>query len=124
MNVATITAQGRLSTSVALTYTTTGRPQAYFDVAVNHRRRNVGGEWEDAPTTFLTVRAFGRLAENIATLAKGAAVLIVGDLVTDEWTARGSGEKRRKTKVLASAGGPDYSAGQVAGETPVSVEAQ
>lgn len=108
MNVATVTVQGRLTTGIDLTYTSTNKPQADFDIAVNHRRRNTAGEWEDAPTTFLTVRALGRLAENIATLPKGHAVIIVGDLVTDEWTARDSGEKRRKTKVLASAGGPDF----------------
>lgn len=110
MNVASITAQGRLTAAIELTYTSTNKPQADFDIAVNHRRRNTAGEWEDAPTTFLTVRAFGHLAENIATLPKGSPLLIVGDLVTDEWTTRDSGEKRRKTKILASAGGPDYTA--------------
>lgn len=113
MNVATITAQGRLTADVGLTFTSTNKPQADFDIAVNHRRRNAAGEWEDAPTTFLTVRAFGRLAENIATLPKGSPIIVVGDLVTDEWTARDSGEKRRKTKVLATAGGPDYSATKI-----------
>lgn len=116
MNLATITAQGRLTADVDLTFTTTNKPQADFDIAVNHRRRNAAGEWEDAPTTFLTVRAFGRLAENMATLPKGSPVLVVGDLVTDEWTARDSGEKRRRTKVLATAGGPDYAATKIASQ--------
>lgn len=105
--LASLTVQARITVDVALTYTSTNKAQADFDVAVNHRRRNAAGDWEDAPTTFLTVRAFARLAENLATLTKGQAVLLVGDLVTDEWENR-DGEKRRKTKLLLTAGGPDY----------------
>lgn len=109
MSVATLTAQGRLTADVTLTDSTANKALADFDIAINHRRRTGEGR-EDAPTTFLSVRATGRLAENLATLTKGQAVIVVGDLVTDEWTARDSGEKRRKNKLLATAAGPDYTA--------------
>lgn len=113
VNQASITVTGRLTSKPQLRTSKSGRPVADFDLAVNHRRREAG-EWEDAPATFLSVRALGQLAENLALLEKGRPVMIIGDLVTDEWTSERD-EKRTKTKIIASAGGVDLTTARVSG---------
>ncbi len=110
MNQTLVTITGRLTRRPELRTASTGRSYLEVDVAVNRRRRNDAEEWEDGTPTFHTVRAFDRLADNLTTLDKGHPVIIVGEMITDAWTDKTSGETRTKAKILASAGGPDYSA--------------
>lgn len=108
----TTTISGNLTAEPELKTTQEGRVMVDFDVAVNRRRKSADGQYVDAPTTFIAVRAFGQLAENLARLGKGRAVLVTGDLVTDEWTT--DGQKRTKNKILASAAGPDFTRARIA----------
>ena len=107
----TTTISGNLTAQPELKTTQEGRTMVDFDVAVNRRRKTSDGQYVDAPTTFIAVRAFGQLAENLALLGKGRAVLITGELVTDEWTA--DGQKRTKDKILATAAGPDFTRARI-----------
>lgn len=110
-NLAKITITGRLTAAPELKTTKSGRSLIDFDVAVN-RRRMTDGEWQNAPTTFFSVRAFDKLAENLSQLGKGRPVLIAGDLVTDSWTTERD-EVRTKIKLIAEAGGIDLSGSTV-----------
>lgn len=52
---------------------------------VNRRAKDTAGQWADAEPTRHRIKAWNRLAENIATLPKGARVLVVGHTETDTW---------------------------------------
>ena len=54
-------------------------------VAVNDRRRNSAGEWEDVPN-FVDVTMFGNRAQAVSKhLAKGAKVAVEGKLRWSQW---------------------------------------
>jgi single-strand DNA-binding protein len=66
------------------------------------------GEWVEAPTNWWAVEVWGEMADNAAaSLAKGAAVLVLGNAGTQEWTDKQSGEKRSRMVLRASAIGPN-----------------
>jgi single-strand DNA-binding protein len=65
-------------------------------------------EWEAAPTNWWAVEVWGEMADNAAaSLTKGAAVLVLGNAATQEWTDKQSGEKRSRMVLRASAIGPN-----------------
>ena len=69
-------------------------------VAVNDRRRNSAGEWEDVPN-FVDVTMFGNRAQALAKhLAKGAKVAIEGKLRWSQWQDRQTGANRSKLEVV------------------------
>lgn len=93
--------RGYLGQAPTLRFTSGGNPVAEFRVGVN-RRTQRDGEWIDAPTTWLTVTAFGQLAENAAeSLDKGDPVSVRGELITEAWKAKADEEPRTALKVLA-----------------------
>lgn len=75
-----------------------------FGFAVNNRKKNSAGQWEDAPV-FLDCEAFNRgeygktadLCEQY--LQKGHQAYIEGHLKLDEWTGQ-DGQKRSKIKIV------------------------
>jgi single-strand DNA-binding protein len=68
-------------------------------VAVNGRRRNSNGEWEDAPNYF-DVTVWGQQAENCHQyLRKGRAVAVDGRLRWREW-ATPEGHKRQAVDII------------------------
>jgi len=69
-------------------------------VAVNGRRRNASGEWEDAPNYF-DVTVFGQQGDNCAKyLKKGRGVAVDGRLRWREWTNQ-EGQKRQGVDIIA-----------------------
>ena len=67
-------------------------------------------QWKESPTTWVSVRAFRVLAENILTsLYKGDPVIVAGELVTDEWTQDGA--RRTSLSLQANCAGPDLNQG-------------
>lgn len=71
-----------------------------FTVAVNERRRNSAGEWEDSPS-FIPVVAFGKLAEICERyLTKGRKVAVSGRIQTGSYTNK-EGRKIYTTDVIA-----------------------
>jgi single-strand DNA-binding protein len=69
-------------------------------VAVNGRRRNASGEWEDAPNYF-DVTVFGQQGDNCAKyLKKGRGVAVDGRLRWREWT-NNDGQKRQAVDIIA-----------------------
>lgn len=52
MSDTTTTITGNSTRAPELRYTNAGKPLASFGVAVNHRRRNAEGQWEDGDTSW------------------------------------------------------------------------
>jgi single-strand DNA-binding protein len=89
-----------------------GTSFAKFRMAFTERRRDrQTGEWSDGATTFLAVKCFRRLAENVAgSLRKGEPVMVSGRMYTHEYTSA-DGQKRSELQVDASSIGHDLNRG-------------
>jgi len=89
-----------------------GTSFAKFRMAFTDRRRDrQTGEWSDGGTTFLAVKCFRRLAENVAgSLRKGEPVMVSGRMYTHEYTSA-DGQKRSELQVDASSIGHDLNRG-------------
>lgn len=67
-------------------------------IAVNDRRKNNQGEWEDVPN-FIDCTMFGSRAESLSNyLSKGSKVAIDGKLRYSTWER--DGQKRSKIEVI------------------------
>ena len=94
-------------------------------VAVNGRRRNADGGWEDQPNYF-DVTVWGQQGENCHKyLKKGRPVAVDGRLRWREWTSQ-DGQKRQAVDIIAESvqflGGRDEAAngnGYSSGSAPV-----
>lgn len=107
MTPSTVTIIGNLTRDPELRFTQSGRPVSSFSVAVNKRKRNEAGEWEDAGADFFNVTAWGSLGENLAnSLEKGTRVIVTGRLVQRQWETD-QGDKRTAVEIVAEAAGPD-----------------
>lgn len=88
---------GNLTRDMELRTTQGGMAVGSFGVAVNDRRRNGNGEWEDY-ANFVDCTMFGRRAEALAKyLTKGAKVCVEGRLHYSSWEK--DGQKRSKLDV-------------------------
>jgi single-strand DNA-binding protein len=80
-----------------------------FRVASNSRRRGADGTWEPGNSLFVTVNCWGRLASGVgASLGKGSAVIVVGNVHTSEYEDR-EGIRRSTLEMRAISVGPDLS---------------
>lgn len=70
----------------------------------------VANEWRDRPTTWITVKVFRKLAENVqSSLHKGDPVIATGNLATEEWVRDGT--KHSRMVMEATSVGHDLSFG-------------
>ena len=68
-------------------------------------------QWKDLPTTWITVKAYRNLSENICqSLKKGEPVIVVGSLATETW-ADMNGKPQSRIVLEASAVGHDLNRG-------------
>lgn len=80
-----------------------------FRVASNSRRRTPDGNWEHGNSLYVTVNCWGNLVTGAsASLTKGDAVVVVGNIHTNEYDDK-EGVRRSSVEVRASAVGPDLS---------------
>jgi len=86
--------QGRAGMDGLLKYTASGKPILSFSVAVNR------GPKEAKRTLWLTVKAFGDLAQNTQ-VRKGDMLTVEGNLDISTWQDRTTGAQRERTEVLA-----------------------
>lgn len=101
----TVTIVGNLTRDVELKFTASGMAVANFGVAVNNRRKNSSGEYED-DTSFFDVSCFGSMAENLAESAtRGTRVVVTGRMEQRSWETK-EGDKRSKVEVIADEVGP------------------
>lgn len=65
-----------------------------------NRRTKQGQEWVDAEATRYAIKAWRRHAETLATLEKGAGVLVIGHVETESWIDPETEEKRYRDTVV------------------------
>ncbi len=100
----TVTLVGNLTRDPELRFTTGGRGQASFGLAVS-RRYQVNNEWQEQ-TSFFNVVAWGTLGENAAaSLAKGNRIIVTGRLEQRSYETK-EGEKRSVVEIIADEIGP------------------
>lgn len=78
---------GNLTADPELRYTPSGRAVARLRVAVTERKQNQKTqEWEDGPTRFFDVTAWGQLAEHaVEHLARGNRIVAEGQWESRSW---------------------------------------
>lgn len=103
-----VTLYGTVGTAVESGTTATGHPTAQFRLALNHRYfQSKSNEWITGPTSWVTVLAYRRLAQNLNTsVGKGDRVIVTGRLSVREWQAQ-DGSKGRTVEIVAESVGPD-----------------
>ncbi len=99
MSINKVLISGNLTRDAELRSTASGTSILAFGVAVNDRRRNQNGEWEDY-ANFVDCTMFGRRADALAQyLTKGTKVAIEGRLHYSSWEDRNGGGRRSKLDV-------------------------
>lgn len=99
MSINMVTISGNLTRDTELRKTAGGFAILSGCVAVNERRKNASGEWEDYPN-YIDFYIFGKRAESLEQhLKKGTKVALQGKLRWSSWER--NGEKRSKVEVIA-----------------------
>lgn len=93
---------GNLGRDPEMRYTPSGSPVTSFSVAVSRTWNTPEGEKREE-TEWFNVECWNKLAE-IANqyLQKGKQVYVEGRLKTDSWEDKNSGEKKYRTKLVAT----------------------
>jgi single-strand DNA-binding protein len=92
---------GNLTSDPELKFTTNGKPQLTFSIAVNDNYTSATGEKVEK-TSYFNIVAWGYLAENSANvLEKGMGVVVVGTLDQRSWDDKETGQKRSTVEVKA-----------------------
>ena len=100
MSINQVCISGNLTRDAELKTTQTGMDVLSFTVAVNDRRKNPNGEWEDV-ANFINCVMFGKYGAVISpSMVKGTQVTVSGSLRQTSWEQ--DGKKRSKVEVIAS----------------------
>lgn len=98
MSINRVNILGFLTRDCELRQTPNGSSVLNFGVAVNDRRKNQNGDWEDYPN-FVDCVVFGVRAEGLSkVLSKGMKVAIEGKLRYSSWEK--DGQRRSKLEVV------------------------
>lgn len=98
MSINRVIISGNLTRDGEIRATAGGTTVLTFGVAVNDRRRNASGEWEDVPN-FVDCVMFGTRADALARfLTKGTKVALEGKLRYSSWER--DGQRRSKLEVI------------------------
>ena len=99
MSINKVMLSGNLTRDCELRAMPNGNAVGTFGLAVNERRKNSQGEWEDY-ANFVDCQLFGRRAEAVAQyLTKGTKVAVEGRLHYSSWEDRNGGGRRSKLEV-------------------------
>lgn len=99
MSINNVSIAGNLTREPELRSTASGTPVLSFGIAVNDRRKNASGQWEDVPNFFECV-TFGNRATALSDiLTKGMKVAIAGKLHYSSWEK--DGQKHSKVDIIA-----------------------
>lgn len=100
MSINHVSVTGNLTRSPELRATQGGTPVLSFGIAVNDRRKNASGQWEDVPNFFECV-TFGNRATALSDIiAKGMKVAVAGKLHYSSWEK--DGQKHSKVDIIAN----------------------
>lgn len=98
MSVNRVALTGNLTRDPEVRSTSGGMAVMSFGLAVNERRKNAQGEWENYPN-FVDCTMFGSRAESVANyISKGSKVAVDGKLRYSSWEK--DGQKRSKLEVI------------------------
>jgi single-strand DNA-binding protein len=111
-NEAQFTVAGFVATPPNFSATKSGLPTMTMRVAWTPRRVDrTTGEWTDEPTCFVSVKCYGRTAENCKiSLEKGDPVVVTGTLRMHDYESK-EGTMRTSVDITANAIGHDLSRG-------------
>ena len=99
MSINHVSITGNLTREPELRSTAGGTAVLSFGIAVNDRRKNASGQWEDVPNFFECV-TFGNRATALSDiLTKGMKVAITGKLHYSSWEK--DGQKHSKVDIIA-----------------------
>ena len=99
MSINNVSITGNLTREPELRSTAGGTAVLSFGIAVNDRRKNASGQWEDVPNFFECV-TFGNRATALSDiLTKGMKVAIAGKLHYSSWEK--DGQKHSKVDIIA-----------------------
>lgn len=100
MSINHVAVTGNLTRQPELRTTQSGAAVLSFGIAVNDRRKNASGQWEDVPNFFECV-TFGNRANALGDiLTKGMKVAISGKLHYSSWEK--DGQKHSKVDIIAN----------------------
>lgn len=100
MSINHVAITGNLTREPELRNTQSGTAVLSFGIAVNDRRKNASGSWEDVPNFFECV-TFGNRATALGDiLTKGMKVSIAGKLHYSSWEK--DGQKHSKVDIIAN----------------------
>lgn len=100
MSINQVSITGNLTRGPELRATQGGTAVLSFGIAVNDRRKNASGQWEDVPNFFECV-TFGNRATALSDiLDKGMKVAIAGKLRYSSWEK--DGQKHSKVEIIAN----------------------
>ena len=105
--------RGRVGTNLTLHRPEDGGGRSFvrFRMVVPRARRNDSGKWEDGEPRWHTVRAWGPLAENMASsLRKGQPLVVIGRPAAHAWVGQ-DGEIRTELAINAFTAGHDMGFG-------------
>ena len=101
MAITPTTIVGNLTSDPELKYTTNGKAQLKFSLAVNDNYVDASGDKVEK-TSYFNVVAWGYTAENsAAVLEKGIGVIVVGTLDQRSWEDKETGQKRSVVEIKA-----------------------
>lgn len=100
MSINHVAVVGNLTRSPELRSTAGGTDVLSFGIAVNDRRKNASGRWEDVPNFFECVTFGNRATALGGILAKGMKVAISGKLHYTSWET--DGKKHSKVDIIAN----------------------
>lgn len=100
MSINKVMITGNLTRDPELRTTSSGMSILRFGVAVNDRRKNADGQWEDVPN-FIDCVMFGTRGESVSRfISKGSKVAVEGKLRWSSWEDKNTGAKRSKIEVI------------------------
>lgn len=100
MSINNVSIAGNLTREPELRSTASGTPVLSFGIAVNDRRKNASGQWEDVPNFFECV-TFGNRATALGDiLTKGMKVAVAGKLHYSSWEK--DGQRHSKVDIIAN----------------------
>jgi len=92
---------GRLVKDPVIRYLPSGTPVTEFGIVWNRRFRS-GEEWKEE-SHFFDIKAYGNLAEDLASrLSKGYTVVVEGRLSQERWTGQ-DGKTYSRVRIVAEA---------------------
>lgn len=100
MSINHVALVGNLTRDVELRSTTGGTAVLSFGIAVNDRRKNASGQWEDVPNFFECVTFGNRATALSGILTKGMKVAVAGKLHYSSWEK--DGQKHSKVDIIAN----------------------